>query len=81
MKRTMRILSLVTLVLMIATAALAAPVLRMATTTSTEDTGLLTFLKPIFEKENGFELNWVSVGTGKALAHGQPPVVPLRRSG
>lgn len=49
----------------------AADKLMMATTTSTEDTGLLTFLKPIFEKENGFELNWVSVGTGKALAHGK----------
>ena len=49
----------------------AADPLMMATTTSTQDTGLLEYLKPIFEKENGFPLQWVSVGTGKALAHGQ----------
>ncbi len=45
--------------------------LMMATTTSTQDTGLLEYLQPLFEKDNGFELRWVSVGTGKALAHGQ----------
>jgi len=67
----MRILSLVTLVLMIATAALAAPVLRMATTTSTEDTGLLDYMEPFFRQATGIELQWVAVGTGKALELGK----------
>ena len=47
------------------------PVLRMATTTSTDDTGLLDYLAPIFKKATGVELRWVSVGTGKALEHGK----------
>ncbi len=53
------------------TAALAAPVLRMATTTSTDNTGLLDVLAPEFLKDTGIELQWVSVGTGKALELGK----------
>lgn len=45
--------------------------LMMATTTSTQDTGLLEYLEPLLKKDTGIELKWVSVGTGKALAHGQ----------
>lgn len=47
------------------------PVLMMATTTSTENTGLLDVLKPAFEAETGIDLRWTAVGTGKALAMGQ----------
>jgi tungstate transport system substrate-binding protein len=46
-------------------------VLRMATTTSTDNTGLLDVLAPIFQKDTGIELQWVAVGTGKALALGR----------
>ena len=49
----------------------AAETLMMATTTSTQDSGLLDYIKPIFEKVTGLELKWVSVGTGKALAMGE----------
>lgn len=49
----------------------AAETLMMATTTSTQDSGLLDYIKPIFEKDTGLELKWVSVGTGKALAMGE----------
>lgn len=49
----------------------AADVLMMATTTSTQDSGLLDYIKPIFEKDTGIELKWVSVGTGKALEMGK----------
>ena len=45
----------------------AADPLMMATTTSTQDSGLLEFLEPTFRKETGIELKWVAVGTGKAL--------------
>lgn len=41
--------------------------LMMATTTSTQDTGLLEYLEPYFKKDTGIDLKWVSVGTGKAL--------------
>jgi tungstate transport system substrate-binding protein len=57
--------------------ALAAPacaqekVLLMATTTSTEDTGLLNILAPEFKKATGIDLRWTATGTGKALKLGE----------
>ncbi len=47
-----------------------AKTLMMATTTSTQDTGLLPVLAEAFKKDTGIELKWVGVGTGKALALG-----------
>lgn len=46
-------------------------VLMMATTTSTDNTGLLDVLKPAFLKETGIDLRWTAVGTGKALQMGK----------
>lgn len=46
-------------------------VVMMATTTSTEDTGLLDYLAPIFQEETGWELQWTAVGTGEALKLGE----------
>lgn len=46
-------------------------VLLMATTTSTEDTGLLDYLAPIFKEDTGWELQWTAVGTGEALKLGE----------
>jgi tungstate transport system substrate-binding protein len=43
----------------------------MATTTSTDNTGLLDDLAPHFTKATGIELKWTSVGTGKALKMGE----------
>ena len=40
----------------------AAEVLRMATTTSTDNTGLLDYLAPLLLNEKGIEIRWVSVG-------------------
>ena len=51
--------------------AAAGPVLKMASTTSTANTGLLDFLAPMFQKDTGIELQFVAVGTGKALALGK----------
>lgn len=45
--------------------------LMMATTTSTQDSGLLEYLQPFFKAETGIDLKWVAVGTGKALEHGK----------
>ena len=43
----------------------------LATTTSTYDSGLLDELVPLFERESGYVVKIVSVGTGKALTMGK----------
>jgi tungstate transport system substrate-binding protein len=40
----------------------------LSTTTSTQDSGLLDVLVPMFEKKTGLSVKTVSVGTGQALA-------------
>jgi len=45
--------------------------LIMATTTSTDNTGLLDYLAPKFKQASGVELKWVATGTGKALKLGE----------
>ena len=40
----------------------------LSTTTSTQDSGLLDVLVPLFEKKTGYTLKTLSVGTGQALA-------------
>lgn len=42
----------------------------LATTTSTQDSGLLDVLVPLFEKRTGYLVKTISVGTGQALALG-----------
>ncbi len=43
----------------------------LATTTSTQDSGLLDALVPAFEKRTGYVVKTVAVGTGQALAMGR----------
>lgn len=45
--------------------------LILATTTSTQDSGLLDVLIPIFETESGYTVQTVAVGTGQALKMGE----------
>mgnify|MGYP003564873871 CR=1 FL=1 len=45
--------------------------LLLATTTSTENSGLLAYLLPDFEAEHGAEVDVVAVGTGQALKMGE----------
>ncbi len=45
--------------------------LMMATTTSTDNTGLLDYLIPNFKKDTGIDLKWTATGTGKALKMGE----------
>ena len=40
----------------------------LSTTTSTQDSGLLDTLIPLFEKQAGYNVKTISVGTGQALA-------------
>jgi tungstate transport system substrate-binding protein len=62
----------VALILALAPAAPAqAPASRtviLSTTTSTQDSGLLDVLVPLFEKNTGYSVKTISVGTGQALA-------------
>ena len=77
MKRILTILFLLTLLLGAcapaapteapAPAAPANPNLILATTTSTQDSGLLDVLVPLFEAESGYTVQTVAVGTGAAL--------------
>jgi tungstate transport system substrate-binding protein len=43
----------------------------LATTTSTQDSGLLDVLIPIFEKKTGYVVKTIAVGSGQAMAMGQ----------
>ena len=43
----------------------------MATTTSTQDSGLLDVLIPIFEKKTGYRVKTIAVGSGQSMAMGQ----------
>ncbi len=43
----------------------------LATTTSTENSGLLDYILPYFKKETGIDVKVVAVGTGKALQMGR----------
>lgn len=47
------------------------PELILATTTSTQDSGLLDVLVPMFEKETGYKVQTIAVGTGAALKMGE----------
>ena len=58
--------------LIVGTTALAAPkTVILATTTSTQDSGLLDVLVPLFEKESGLQVKTISVGSGQAMKMGE----------
>lgn len=54
-----------------APAAPANPNLILATTTSTQDSGLLDVIIPMFEKQSGYTVKTVAVGSGAAIQMGQ----------
>jgi tungstate transport system substrate-binding protein len=71
-QRLIEIAVLAVLILLVAYPVVAAEkTLMMATTTSTDNTGLLDYLAPHFTKATGIDLKWTSVGTGKALKMGE----------
>ncbi len=47
------------------------PNLILATTTSTQDSGLLDVLVPMFEEQTGYTVQTIAVGTGEALKMGE----------
>lgn len=46
-------------------------IIRLATTTSTDNSGLLSVLLPVFEDKTGYRVHVIAVGTGKALRMGR----------
>lgn len=48
-----------------------AATLRIATTTSTDNSGLMQYLLPEFTESNGVQVHTVVVGTGRALKHAE----------
>ncbi|MBI5839037.1 MAG: substrate-binding domain-containing protein [Chloroflexi bacterium] len=53
------------------TEAPANPTLILATTTSTQDSGLLDVLVPMFQEQTGYTVQTIAVGTGEALKMGE----------
>lgn len=49
----------------------ARPDVILATTTSTQDSGLLDVLIPVFEKKTGYKIKTIAVGSGQAIAMGE----------
>lgn len=47
------------------------PTLRLATTTSTKDSGLLDEILPDFEEKTGYKVDVISVGSGEAMELGE----------
>ncbi len=71
MKKTLSILCILVLSFAFAATVFAENRLRMSTTTSTEQSGLLGVLLPPFEKANNVKVDVIAVGTGKALKLGE----------
>ena len=71
MKRILSVFFLLVFVLSACSSKPSNPTLILATTTSTQDSGLLEVLIPLFEKESGYTVQTVAVGTGQALKMGE----------
>ena len=64
-------LLLTCLLLLVSSGAAADTIVRLATTTSTANSGLLDYLLPRFERHCGCKVHVIAVGTGKALKLGE----------
>lgn len=69
----MRISVLIALLVLLASVSSwgASKTVILATTTSTQDSGLLDVLVPMFEKESGYQVRTISVGSGQAMKMGE----------
>ncbi len=71
MKKLQILLALIIISFCLCQGAFAVEHLRLATTTSTENSGLLAVLLPPFEKANDCQVDVIAVGTGKAIKLGE----------
>ena len=67
MKRLLTLIIIALFTLAVASTAQAADRLKLSSTTSTDNTGLLAYLLPKFEAQTGLKVDVIAVGTGKAL--------------
>jgi tungstate transport system substrate-binding protein len=67
MRRHALLTTLVLAILALSAEAQRSPVI-LSTTTSTQDSGLLDVLVPLFERQTGYSVKTIAVGTGQALA-------------
>ena len=77
MAASFRILGFLLLLLAGIASAHSAPDLRLATTTSTDNSGLLNAILPLFEAKYGGKVRVISVGSGKAMKLGENGDVDL----
>jgi tungstate transport system substrate-binding protein len=71
MKKIAILRIMISLVLLASCTVDSSSVLRLATTTSTDNSGLLEAILPIFEVDNSVRVDVLAVGTGQALALGE----------
>jgi tungstate transport system substrate-binding protein len=71
MTKWVRSLAAASLLLLAAVAVAQEPFITVASTTSTEESGLFSYLLPAFTKETGIQVRVVAVGTGQALKIGE----------
>ncbi|MEN8687905.1 MAG: substrate-binding domain-containing protein [Desulfuromonadales bacterium] len=71
MTRLLKLALGITLLVLLTTTGFAAERLRLATTTSTENSGLLAEFLPPFEAANDCRVDVIAVGTGKAIKLGE----------
>jgi tungstate transport system substrate-binding protein len=67
MRRHALLIALLLAILPLSAAAQRPPVI-LSTTTSTQDSGLLDVLVPLFERQTGYSVKTIAIGTGQALA-------------
>jgi tungstate transport system substrate-binding protein len=71
MKKMLHIVMMTLVVALAATAWGTSKNVILATTTSTQDSGLLDVLVPQFEKESGYQIKVIAVGSGQAMKMGE----------
>lgn len=70
MKRVIPIFMILALAVALTVPAVAATSIKMSTTTSTRDSGLLDYLLPEFKKDTGIDVMVIAKGTGAAIRDG-----------
>ena len=71
MKIGLILVLLSSLIFSVASQAEDSKLIRLATTTSTDNSGLLNALLPVFTRDTGYKVHVIAVGTGKALRLGK----------
>ncbi|WP_280539452.1 substrate-binding domain-containing protein [Chromohalobacter sp. 11-W] len=77
MTRRLSLFATLALSLLLVSGVQAADTVRLATTTSTYNSGLLDYLLPKFEEDHPYQIQVIPVGTGKALRLGRDGDVDL----